>query len=115
MFSERTLAYLRELFVDEDAVDALAELDAGFDAVFVDADKEPLETCFREAMRVLRVGGLLLCDNAVFHERVVDATDKAGDVEGVRAFNRLAAEDPRLCATVIPVRDRFLAGVKLAD
>jgi len=94
------------------ALDVLPQLEPGYDAVFVDADKPPLERYYEHAMRLLRAGGLLLCDNAFFHARVLDAADRKPDVEGVRAFNRLAADDPRLIATIVPVRDGLLVGVK---
>jgi predicted O-methyltransferase YrrM len=97
------------------ALDVLPRLAPGYDAVFVDADKPPLERYYEQAMRLLRPGGLLLCDNAFFHARVLDAADREADVEGVRAFNRLAAADPRLVATIVPVRDGLLVGVKTAE
>jgi predicted O-methyltransferase YrrM len=87
----------------------------GFDAVFIDADKEPLPTYFDWAMKLLRVGGLLLCDNAFFHGAAIDPNDKSGNAIGVRKFNQLAAKDPRLTATIVPVRDGLVVGVKLRD
>jgi predicted O-methyltransferase YrrM len=95
------------------ALEILPTLPPGFDAVFVDADKQPLEEYYRHSMRLLRAGGLLLCDNSFFHGRVIDPSDTHPDVEGVRAFNRLAATDGRLVAAVIPVRDGLLVGVKV--
>jgi predicted O-methyltransferase YrrM len=92
----------------------LRTLDPGFDAVFVDADKEPMAEYFRESVRLLRVGGLLLCDNAFFHGAVVDQSDRSAQAEGVRAFNRLAATDPRVVSAVIPIRDGVVVGVKVA-
>jgi predicted O-methyltransferase YrrM len=97
------------------ALEVLPTLRPGFDAVFVDADKEPLEQYYGHAMRLLRRGGLLLCDNAFFNGRVTDPRDTAADVAGVRAFNRLAASDPRLVAAVVPVRDGLVVGVKVAE
>jgi predicted O-methyltransferase YrrM len=97
------------------AVELLPGLAPGYDAVFVDADKPPLGEYFRQAMRLLRLGGLLLCDNAFLNGRVTDPGDRAPDVEGVRAFNRLAATDPRLVTAVIPVRDGLTVGVKVAE
>jgi len=96
------------------ALDVLPTLPAGFDAVFVDADKEPLAEYFEWSVRLLRPGGLLLCDNAFFHGAVVDERDRSPQVEGVRAFNRLAATDPRVVATAVPVRDGLVIGVKVA-
>src|SRR2546427_7109794 len=60
--------------------------------------KAPLPQYFEWSLKLLRDGGLLLCDNAFFHGAVVDPTDTSPDAEGVRAFNRLAATDPRVVA-----------------
>ena len=93
----------------------LRTLEPGFDAVFVDADKEPMAEYFRESVRLLRVGGLLLSDNAFFHGAVVDKSDRSAQAEGVRAFNRLAATDARVVSAVIPIRDGVVVGVKVAE
>ena len=95
------------------ALDVLPRLQAGFDAVFVDADKEPMAQYYEWSMRLLRPGGLLLCDNAFFHGSVADPDDHTPATAGVRAFNRLAASDPGLVATAIPIRDGLVVGVKL--
>ena len=100
--------------LEGDARDVLAGLAPGFDAVFVDADKEPMAHYYRESMRLLKVGGMLLCDNALYHDRVVDPDDTAADVSGVREFNRLASRDERLVATIVPVRDGLLVGLKVS-
>ena len=100
--------------LEGDARQVLATLSPGFDAVFVDADKEPLPEYFEWSVRLLRSGGLLLCDNAFFHGAVVDQTDQTPAVEGVRAFNRLAATDPRVVSAVAPIRDGVVIGVKVA-
>ena len=97
------------------ALDVLPTLAPGFDAVFIDADKEPLPKYFDWGMRLLRRGGLLLCDNAFFHGAAVDPNDRSGPALGVRAFNELAARDPRLVATIIPVRDGLAVGLKVRD
>ena len=90
-------------------------LPPGFDAVFIDADKEPLPKYFDWGMKLLRRGGLLLSDNAFFHGAAVDPNDRSPNALGVRAFNELAARDPRLAATIIPVRDGLVVGVKIRD
>ncbi len=112
-FAEADVSHKIEL-LEGDAREVLPRLTPEFDAVFVDADKEPLALYYREAMRLLKVGGLLLCDNALLDKRVVDRADDAADVRGVREFNRLAASDVGLAATIIPIRDGLLVGLKLA-
>jgi caffeoyl-CoA O-methyltransferase len=100
--------------LEGDAREILTTLEPGFDAVFVDADKEPMAHYYHESMRLLRVGGVLLGDNATYHDRVADPANDAPDVRGVREFNRLAATDRRLAATIVPIRDGLLVGIKLA-
>ena len=112
-FAEAGVASKIEL-IEGDAQAVLAGLSPGFDAVFVDADKEPLAEYYREGMRLLAVGGLLLCDNAIIQDRVADPNDDGDDVRGVREFNRLASSDDRLAATIVPIRDGLLVGTKLA-
>lgn len=101
--------------IEGSALDILPTLQPGFDAVFIDADKEPLPQYFDWGMRLLRRGGLLLCDNAFFHGAAMDQSDRSGAALGVRAFNQLAASDPRLIATIIPVRDGLVIGLKTRD
>lgn len=100
--------------VPGEALDVFPTLAPGFDAVFLDADKEPLPTYFEWSLRLLRPGGLLLCDNAFYHGAVLDAGDRSAGADGVRRFNALAASDPRVSATIVPVRDGLLIGVKAA-
>jgi len=105
----------RVRLIQGSALDVLPTLRPGFDAVFIDADKEPLPQYFEWGMKLLRRSGLLLCDNAFFHGAAVDPDDQSGNARGVRAFNQLAAHDPRLVATIIPVRDGLVVGVKMRD
>jgi caffeoyl-CoA O-methyltransferase len=94
------------------ALDVFPTLTPGFDAVFVDADKEPLAQYFEWAVKLLRLGGLLLFDNAFRHGCVVDPTDRTLETEGVRTFNRLAATDQRLASAIVPIRDGLVVAVK---
>lgn len=105
----------RVKLIEGGALDVLPTLTPGFDAVFIDADKEPLPTYFEWAMRLLRRGGLLLCDNAFFHGAVVDDADHSPGAAGVRACNQLAASDPRLVATAVPIRDGLVVGLKVSE
>jgi predicted O-methyltransferase YrrM len=95
------------------ALDVLPTLSPGFDAVFLDADKDPLPQYFDWSMKLLRPGGLLLCDNAFFHGAAVDESDESPQARGVREFNRLAATDPRLSAVIVPIRDGLVVGVRV--
>src|SRR5205814_9169985 len=54
------------------ALDVLPTLSPGFDAVFIDADKEPLPQYFAWGMRLPRPRGLLAFDYAFLHGPAVD-------------------------------------------
>jgi caffeoyl-CoA O-methyltransferase len=94
------------------ALDVLAALDGeSFDAVFLDADKEPLPTYLEWALRLIRPGGVIIADNALWGGRVLDerVTDEA--TLGVREFNRRFASDPRLTSIIVPTHDGVAIGV----
>ena len=96
------------------ALDVLASLDGErFDAIFLDADKEPLPTYFEWALRLVRPGGLIIADNALWGGRVID--ERTGDdaTLGVRELNRRMATDPRVASILVPTHDGVVVGVVL--
>ena len=95
------------------ALDIMATLEGPFEAIFLDADKAPLPDYLEASLRLLRVGGLLLCDNTFMDGRIADPEAEGSDLRGMREFNRLVAEDPRFVTAVIPVRDGLLAAVRV--
>jgi len=94
------------------ALDVLPAFDGErFDAIFLDADKEPLPTYFDWALRLLRPGGLLIADNALWGGRVLDPETADEGTKGVREFNQRMANDDRVRGTIVPVGDGLAVGV----
>jgi predicted O-methyltransferase YrrM len=94
------------------ALDILPSLDGQrFDAVFLDADKEPLPTYFEWALRLLRPGGLLIADNALWGGKVYDESERDEKTTAVREFNRRMATDPRVIGILVPTHDGVAVGV----
>lgn len=112
-FDRAGLADRVELCCGE-ARDTMASLDGPFDVIFLDADKAPLPDYLDLALRLLPVGGLLLCDNTFMDGRVADPDADDADLRGMREFNRRMANDARFTTAVIPVRDGLLAAVRVA-
>lgn len=77
--------------------------DAKFDLVFIDADKQNYSAYYEEAMRVLRPGGLILADNALWYGRVLDPKDD--DSLAMAAFNELVKTDNRADKLFLTIRD----------
>ena len=94
------------------ALDILPALDGErFDAVFLDADKEPLPTYFEWALRLLRPSGLLVADNALWGGKVLDGRVDDEATRGVREFNRRLATDARITGIVVPTHDGVGIGI----
>ena len=94
------------------ALDVLPSLDGQqFDAVFIDADKEPMPTYLDWALRLTRKGGLVCADNALWAGRVADPAVVDDATNAVREFNRRFSSDPRVEGTVLPVGDGLAVGV----
>ena len=94
------------------ALDVLPAFDGErFDAIFLDADKEPLPTYFDWSLRLLRRGGLLIADNALWGGRVLDPDTADEGTKGVREFNRRMASDERVRGTIVPVGDGLAVAV----
>jgi len=94
------------------ALDVLPSLDGEqFDAIFLDADKEPLPTYFDWALRLVRPGGLIIADNALWGGRVYEGDESDERTRGVREFNRRMATDPRVLGIIVPTHDGVAVAV----
>lgn len=94
------------------ALDLLPALDGErFDAVFIDADKQPLATYYEWALRLLRRGGLVIADNALWGGKVFDDRVQDDRTVAIRELNRRMAEDPRVTSIIVPTHDGVAIGV----
>jgi predicted O-methyltransferase YrrM len=94
------------------ALDVLPRLsDAAYDLVFVDADKSEYTAYLLEALRLLRPGGIVAFDNALWHGRVADPTNRDPDTLGIRELLRQIRDDTRLVPLLLPSGDGLLAAV----
>ncbi len=83
------------------ALETLPKLDGPFDLIFIDADKEHNADYFRWALRLSRVGSLILVDNVVRDGKIIDAESQDPMVEGTRRLYEAMAAEPGVTATVI--------------
>ena len=72
-----------------------------FDLIFIDADKPSNPDYFAWALKLSRRGSLIIADNVVRNGAVLDADSVDPNVQGVRRFNELLADSPRVSATAI--------------
>ncbi len=92
-----------------DGLDGLAQIvqHGPFDMVFLDADKERYDQYQIWAEDHLRVGGVLLADNAYYFGHLLDETDDAAAVR--RMHERTSLSFQSVC---IPTPDGLMMGMK---
>ncbi|HVJ17796.1 MAG TPA: class I SAM-dependent methyltransferase, partial [Polyangiaceae bacterium] len=99
------------------ALETLRELIASgaagsFDFAFIDADKENYLAYYEQCLTLLRPGGLLLVDNALWGGSVADPSNQKETTRAIRALDIKASADPRVSASLIPVADGVLLALK---
>jgi len=96
------------------ALDILPSLDGQeFDLVYLDADRAPIATYYDWAMRLVRVGGMIVAHNVLLGGRVADQASRTDDedLRAVRAFNARVAGDHRATSILVPAYDGFIVAV----
>ena len=77
-----------------------------FDLVFIDADKREYCAYYELVFPLVRQGGFILADNTLWDGHIVDpAYDKDKQTLGLREFNQMVADDPRVSQVILPLRD----------
>jgi predicted O-methyltransferase YrrM len=85
-----------------DSLPVLASSGAGpFDLIFIDADKPSNPQYLEWALKLARVGTVIVVDNVVRDGKVADAKSTDADVRGTRKMTSWMAKEPRLSATVL--------------
>jgi len=72
-----------------------------FDMIFIDADKRSNPEYLRWALKLARVGSVIIVDNVVRDGAVLDANSTDADIQGIRRFFGDLAREARLSATAI--------------
>lgn len=83
-----------------------------FDLAFIDADKENYGEYYEKSLELLRVGGLIVVDNALWGGSVADDSAQDEETAAIRALNERATSDPRVTSSLVPVGDGLLLARK---
>lgn len=96
------------------ALDVLPRLtDGHYDLVFCDGDKREYDAYLDEALRLLRPGGVVAFDNALWHDRVADPSQRDEETVAIRDLGLRIAEDESLLPVLLPVGDGLLLAKKV--
>jgi len=111
-FSEAGIPANRTRLITGRALDVLPRLtDGAYDLVFGDAAKGEYGDYLNEALRLLRPGGVVAFDNALWHDRVPDPSARDPETVTVRELLRTVREDERLVPVLLGSGDGLLAAV----
>ena len=111
--TEAGVAANRVRLINGRALDVMSRLaDSAYDLVFVDGDKTEYAGYYEEALRLLRPGGVVAFDNALWHDRVADPSQRDPDTVALRQLVQHVREDERVLPVLLPVGDGLLAAVR---
>ncbi len=112
-FNEGGIAAQRARLIPGSALEVLPRLtDGHYDVVFCDGDKQEYPQYLEQALRLLRTGGVVAFDNALWHDLVADPSARDADTAAIRETLRLVTEDDSLLELLLPVGDGLLLAQK---
>jgi predicted O-methyltransferase YrrM len=112
-FTDAGFPATRTRLINGRALDVLPRLaDGSYDLVLVDADKAEYPEYLAEALRLLRPGGIVALDNALWSGRVADPAARDAESVALREVSRLVREDENLVPALLPVGDGLLVAIK---
>jgi predicted O-methyltransferase YrrM len=113
-FTEAGIPSQRVRLINGAALDVLPRLtDGAYDLVFCDGDKQEYSDYLAEALRLLRPGGVVALDNALWHDRVADPAQRDPETVAIREVGAAIREHEGLVPLLLPVGDGLLVARKL--
>ncbi|CAL5331838.1 unnamed protein product [Camellia sinensis] len=92
------------------AADALKSMiqkgeSCSYDFAFVDAEKRMYHEYFELLLQLVRVGGLIVIDNVLWHGKAANPLVNDAKTVSIRNFNRSVMEDKRVSISMVPIGD----------
>ncbi len=113
VFTEAGIVHNRVRLIAGAALEVLPRLaDGQYDMVFADGAKQEYPDYLEQAIRLLRPGGVVAFDNALWHDRVADPAQRDPDTVAIRELGKAVRDDERLVSALLPVGDGLLVAVK---
>jgi len=95
------------------ALEIIPRINEKFDLIFIDADKHNYLNYYHLAIDKLNKGGLIICDNTLWSGKVLlPAEPKDEDTKVLQELNNFLANDNRVSAVLLPLRDGLLLARK---
>ena len=88
------------------ALESLANLEPSFDLVFIDADKINYLNYYKRAVELIRSGGIIVLDNALWSGRVIMPEDDGSRT--IAETNDFIQKDDFVWNVLLPIRDGLM-------
>jgi predicted O-methyltransferase YrrM len=113
-FTEAGIASQRFRLIPGAALEVIPRLtDGHYDLVFCDGDKREYTDYLNEALRLLRPGGVVAFDNALWHDRVADPSQRDEETVAIRELGQAITDHESLVPVLLPVGDGLLVAKKV--
>lgn len=76
-----------------------------YDFAFIDAEKKMYMEYFELLLKLVKVGGVIVIDNVLWHGKVADPLVNDSKTASVRDFNKAIFEDERVSISLVPIGD----------
>ncbi len=114
-FFERAGLLEKAEFIVEDGLEVLNQLDFAPDLIFNDAHKIQYPMILNIARKKLKIGGVIVSDNAFWLGKVLDDGNMDPSVQAIREFTRLSFSTEDLLTTLVPMGDGLIFSVKIKE
>ena len=113
-FAEAGFPPSRYRLIMGQALDVLPRLtDGGYDLVFVDAAKPEYPRYLEAGVRLLRPGGVIAFDNALWGGRVADPACRDPSATALREIGAMLRADETLIPLMLPIGDGLLLALRM--
>jgi len=115
-FAQAGIPSQRTRLITGRALEVLPRLaDGAYDLVLCSGDKQNYAAVIEEGVRLLRTGGVLIVDNALWGDRVADPAQRDPVTVAIRQAVTSLSNDDRLTTALLPVGDGLLVAQRLGD
>jgi predicted O-methyltransferase YrrM len=114
-FLERAGLGARVHYEVGDPRDVIKQYPGPFDIVFIAVDKHGYPEALELARSRVRVGGYIICDDALLASKILEPPSKQdADTRAVARYNKEASAASDLLTTILPLRNGVALSLKLA-
>ncbi len=95
------------------SLEELKNINSVFDIIFIDADKDNYKNYYEKVIDMIKIGGLIIIDNVLWHGDVADVKNNEKLTKIIREFNTYVKNDKRTEQIILPLGDGLTICSKL--